>query len=160
MELASIDTYGQRIQDTYSLILTDPSLEKRIKAFDPNLKLMFDQTKKRWVINEWAQDNSGWNCILIAEDKDGNPEPLGEWVFQVLRLKRDAWEKKIAMGANAYFNSLMDKAREQKQKMAEDASSENVDMIKDDIISWRKAAKEIEKGIPSDVTAGYRKITK
>lgn len=160
MELASIDTYGQKIQETYSLILTDPTLENRIKNFDPNLKLMFDQVKKRWVINEWAQDNSGWNCILIAQDKEGNPEPLGEWVFQALRVKRDAWEKKMAMGANAYFKHLIDKADSQKRKMAESASLENQDMIRDDIISWRKAAKEIGKGVASDVTAGYRKITK
>lgn len=160
MELSSIDTYGQRINDTYSLILTDPSFEKRLKGFDPNLRLMFDQKRKRWVVNEWALDNSGWNCILIAEDKNGDPEPLGDWIFQALRIKRDAGDRKMEMGANAYFNGLVEKAKYQKMKLAQSASSENVDMIKDDIVSWRKAAKEIEKNIPSDVTAGYRKITK
>lgn len=161
MELSSIDNFGQRIDQNYSLILTDASFEKRLKIFDPNLKLMFDQSRKRWTVMEWARDHSGWNVILVAEDKEGNPEPLGEWVFKALRIKRDAWEKKMAMGANTWFNHMMDKARDQKNKLAAEASRENVDMIKDDIIQWRKAAKEFEKGVPSDVTAGYakRKLT-
>lgn len=158
MELNSIDTYGQRVVDNYSVILTDPTLEKRIKFFDPNLKLMFDQSKKRWTVMEWATDNSGWNCILIAEDKDGNPEPLGDWVLQALKVKRAEWEKKMAMGANNYFKSLMDKAEAQKRKMAFDASDDNQAMIREDIMQWRKASRQIEGGVPSDVTAGYRKI--
>lgn len=158
MELSSIDTYGQRIEENYSVILTDPSFERRLQAFDPNLRLMFDQARKRWIVMEWALDNSGWNCLIIAEDSKGDPKPLGEWVFSKLFVKRHNYELKKQLGADGYFNNLLAQAHEQQEQMAASASDDNQAMIREDITQWRKAAKEIEKGVAADATAGYRKF--
>lgn len=157
-ELSSIDTYGQKITENYSVILTELLFERRLRNFDPNLRLMFDQVKKRWVILEWAYDNSGWNCILIAQDKEGNPKPLGDWVFNQLFVKRHNYEVKRSMGVDAYIKHLEEKAKIQKQQIAENASDDNQAMIRDNITQWRKAAKELDNGAPADAKAGYRQI--
>lgn len=150
-----LDNNGQPI----TRLLTDPAFEARLKTFDPNLELVFDQTRERWMVLEKALDGSGtYNIIIIAEDKDKQPKPLGEWVFNTLYVYRQRYDEKVRVGVDNWLNGLADEAKRQKAEMEEKASQDNVDRIKDDITSWRKASKEIQ-GLPvSDVTAGYRKI--
>lgn len=132
--------------------------ERRLKQFDPRLKLMFDQQSKRWVILEQSYDNSGWNCILKAEDKNGNEKPLGEWVFNVLYVKRHNWEEKQRMGASRWLEELKYKANKFKEKERSSISDDHQAMLRDDVMQWRKASKELQ-GLPvSDATAGYRKV--
>jgi len=151
-----LDTMGQRVDEIYT-IMTDPTFERRLKAFDPRLKLMFDQASKRWVILEWAYDNSGWNIILKCEDSEGKPKPLGDWVFNKLYAYRQNWITMAEGGVDNWLNSLSSQADEYKRKKDEEASSKHIDMILDEINEWRRAARELD-GLPkSDVTAGYPK---
>ncbi len=153
-----LDNLGQRL-DRYSVVLTDPTFEARLKRFDPNLKLMFDQVKKRWIVLEKAYDGSGFNVLLVCEDKaTKEPVPLGEWVFMTLYAWRKEYERKRGMGIDKWLNDLKNEAISQKEEIAEKASQDNVDLIKDEIIQWKKASKELQ-GLPvADATAGYRKI--
>lgn len=153
----NIDTYGQEIDSTYRII-TDPFFEKRLQAFDPNLKLMFDQNKKRWVILEKAGDKSGWNCIIKCEFKDGTERPLGNWVFEKLRRYRDIHELKMRMGVDGWLNKLRAEAFYQKDKLNEEASVDHQLALRDDITQWRKASKELHKLPVADATAGYPKV--
>lgn len=137
------DTHGQKISETYRVI-SEPSFERRLKAFDPRLKLMFDQKKERWVILEAAYDNSGWNIILKAEDRNGNPKPLGEWVFNSLYVKRKRWEALNAMGAEKWLQNLKDQALDWRASESRKISEDHQAQIRDDIWQWRRAAKEIQ----------------
>lgn len=141
------------------MILTDPSFERRLKAFDPNLKLLFDQNRRRWRILEWAPDGSGWNLLMSAEDDEGNPKPLGEWIFNKLFVWRHNAELRNK-NPNQFFTDLQSIADRQKMEAETKASINHQHRLLDDINDWRRVSREL-KGMPkSDVTAGYRKITK
>ncbi len=148
----------QGIERECSTLLTDPTFEKRLKNFDPRLKLIFDQLKKRWVIVEWALDNSGWNVILTAQHEDGTPKPLGEWVFNCLWVYRQRHEKKQNMGLDNWLHSMRDEADAQRTAIEESVSDDHKAMLREDVTQWRKVSKELDNMPPSDATAGYPKI--
>lgn len=151
------DRLGNKIGETYSTMLVDPYFERRLKSFDSNLKLMFDQIKKRWTILEFAPDGSGWNIIYTAEDDFGNAMPLSDYIFDDLkdmRLKYDLRYK----NPNAYFDSLIAESERQKQEIEMKSSIEHRAKLLDDINDWRRANRELNNRPKSDVTAGYNKI--
>lgn len=160
MEKRSVnqDVLGRKFGDRYSLILTDPNFERRLRAFDPNLKLMFDQVKKRWTVLEWAPDNSGWNIILVAEDNDERAKALGDWIFNRLYVYRHRYEAR-RQDPNSFFRGLMDETDRQQTEIDRKSSDDHKHILKDDISQWRKASKELRNRPVSDAVAGYRKIT-
>ena len=140
-----------------STILMNPFFEKRLKNFDPRLKLMFDQSKKRWVVLEWALDDSGWNIVLIAQHDDGTPKALGEWVFNRLWVYRQRHEQKQNMGLDNWMKSMREEAEGQRNTIEEAASDDHQAMLRDDVTQWRKVSKELDGLPPSDAVAGYPK---
>jgi hypothetical protein len=152
----ALDTYGQQVDQVYAII-TDPTFERRLKLFDPRLKLMFDQKDRRWVILEWAYDNSGWNVILKAEDKEGNPMPLGDWVFNKLFVFRQQYLDKREKGVAKWLGDLKDECDTYKAEQARKSSDNRQHKILDDINDWRRGARELDNLPKSDVTAGYPK---
>lgn len=154
-ENMALDTYGRKTDEIYTVI-ADPTFERRLKEFDSNLKLMFDQESKRWVILEWAYDNSGWNIILKCEDKEGNPKPLGDWVFNKLFVFRQAWIAKMDKGPDKWLDDLVAECKDIKQEQEQKSAVARQDAILDDITEWKKAAREFDGGCANDVTAGYQ----
>lgn len=136
-----IDQLGRRLDQRYSTILTDPSFERRLKAFDKNLRLMFDQHSKRWIILEWAIDHSGWNIIIKAEDSDGNAKPLGDWVFNQLYVYNHRYQDKIRNPAQ-FFKSLIYEETRQQEAIEKKNSDDFKGVVLDDINFWRKLSKE------------------
>lgn len=153
----ALDTLGRPV--VQNTMICDPSFERRLKDFDPRLKLMFDQATQRWVILEWAYDNSGWNIILKAEDKEGYPKPLGEWVFNKLFAYRQAYELKRSLGPDKWLTKLAQEAEDQRNEEEDKNAKEREYKILDDINEWRRGAREFDNRPASDVTAGYQKIT-
>ena len=151
------DTYGQNIESTY-LVLGDPTFERRLKQFDPRLKLMFDQNLKRWVVLEEAYDGSGWNCIIKCQNPDKSPRPVGDWVFEKLHKYRQVYEFKVRQGIDNWLHGLRRELEYQQQIESEKASREHQDMLRDDLTQWRKASKELQGMPANDATAGYRKV--
>ena len=153
----TIDTHGQRISEKYNVLLTQPFFEQRLKAFDPNLRLVFDQTKKRWTILEKERGGPGFKILIVAQEDNGDPKPLGEWVFNKLFVWRKKWEEKADMGVDAWFKKLVYEADIEKNLIEEKASEEHQAMLRDDINQWRKVSRELQNLPTSDVTAGYAK---
>jgi len=157
MNSCKVDALGNEIGRDYSLILTDPYFEKRLKRFDPHLKLTFDQNKKRWMILEYVPAYGNFNILMTAEDEvTKKPIALGDWVFNKLFVWRhNALEKQ------KNFSAWWDKIRyeEEQQRMAIDMawSREHQGILADERISWRKAFRELNNLPISDVTAGYPK---
>jgi len=118
---------------------------------------MFDQKDRRWVILEWAYDNSGWNVILKAEDKEGNPMPLGDWVFNKLFVFRQQYLDKREKGVAKWLGDLKDECDTYKAEQARKSSDNRQHKILDDINDWRRGARELDNLPKSDVTAGYPK---
>lgn len=155
----ALDTHGRPACKQYSFgKILNASFERRLKSFDPNLKLVFDQTKQRWTILEWALDNSGWNIIIRAEDEHGNEKPLGEWVFNKLWVWRNQGEERNRIGAGRWLDNFDYEAEKQKTQILESHSREFRGRIVDDINQFRKALKIANNEAPSDVTAGYPKV--
>ncbi|OQA61432.1 MAG: hypothetical protein BWY41_00112 [Candidatus Atribacteria bacterium ADurb.Bin276] len=153
------DRAGNLIGETYSLILQDPFFENKLRNFDPNLRLTFDQIQKKWVVLEAAPDGSGWNVILACEDEDGNPKAPGEWVLNRLYVYRQRYEAKREMGIDEWFKRLKSDLDAYVEKKEQQISDDHQAMLREDVVQWRKAAKELE-GLPvSDATAGYRKVS-
>lgn len=96
--------------------------------------------------------------IIKAEDRLGNPRPLGEWVFGLLWAYRKAYEEKKRMGIDNWFKKLKAESDSQKKEERDKISDENQALLRDDVIAWRKGAKELANLPASDVVAGYRKI--
>ncbi len=152
-----IDVAGKHLGETYSLILQDSTFEKRLHRFDPNLKLMFDQQKRKWCILQKGEDGRHWNLLLTAEDNEGNPKPLGEWIFNKLFVWRHNHEVKMR-NPDQWCRDMQWKAEWEESVIETKMSLNHQDMLKDDIISWRKANRELKNQPSSDVTAGYPKI--
>lgn len=150
------DRLGGKFGETYSLILTDPTFETRLKQFDPALKLMFDQIKKRWVVLEWAPDNSGWNIILKAEE-NGQPRALGEWVFKELHEMRRKYDEKHG-NPDQFWRDLIWKADWQKDMIDTKVSIDHQHLLSEERNEWRRAWRELNNLPTSDVTAGYPRI--
>lgn len=162
MILDALDTYGQVASRTYTFgkLLLDSSFEPRLKRVDPNLKLVFDNTSSCWTILEWALDNSGWNVLLRAKDEEGNDKPFGEWVFNKLWVWRKNAEEKARVGVTKWMDNLDYEADRQKVQILKGHSREFQGRIVDDINEFRKGFKIMNNEAPSDVTAGYPKITR
>lgn len=152
------DRAGNKIGETYSLILADPFFERKLQSFDPSLKLTFDQIRRKWVVLEAAPDGSGWNIVVTCEDENGNPKAPGEWVLNRLFVYRQRYEAKRQMGVDAWFAKLKLEADAHIAKEEEKISDENRARLREDVVQWRKAAKELDNLPPSDATAGYRKV--
>lgn len=151
------DVLGNKLGQVYSTILTDPTFERRLKAFDPNLKLLFDQKKKKWTILENAPDGSGWNKILVSEDdRTKEPKAVGEWIFERLWEFRNMYEHRHK-NPNQYFNDLMYRADQQATEIQRQGSINHKNKLLDDRNEWRRAARELKNLPKSDVTAGYPK---
>lgn len=151
------DRIGNELGKTYSTVVVNPYFEKRLKNFDSSLKLLFDQLKKKWVILEWAPDNSGWNIIYTAEDDFGNAMPLGEHVFEHLHDMRRKYALRF-QDPNAYFDSLIAESERQKAEIERKSSEAHKTQLLDDVNDWRRANRELKNLPTSDVTAGYNKI--
>lgn len=150
----AIDTHGRQLNDGYT-ILMDPTFENRLKNFDPNLILVFDQIRKRWVVMEKALDGSGHNILIVAEDDHGNPKPLGEWVFNALFVYRARHEEKHRMGADQWIAQLKHQAEYENAKSAVKASQTAKEMIVDDINVWRRGIAELNNEPTSDIGVHY-----
>lgn len=158
-----VDKNGAVIGERYSVILHDAEFEKKLQWFDPNLKLLFDHIDKRWKILEREigqpkDERPRWNLIFTAQDEHGNPKQLGDWVINKLFVMRLEHEKKIKVGVDAWMNDLAYQAQKQREEIEEKASDNSRAQLREDVLQWRKAAKELD-GLPtSDVTAGFRKV--
>lgn len=139
----------------YTRIIKDPTFEARLKNFDPNLRLLFDQTDKRFKILEKRPDNSGWNIIvslLPGEELDQN-------ILNLLWTRRKEYQdKNISEKPLAWHKSFISEANNIRSKIDSKSSENHKHRLMDDRISWRKAAREIRNFPASDVTAGYPKI--
>jgi len=152
------DGAGNLIGKTYSLILQDPFFERKLKSFDPNLRLSFDQVRRKWVVLEAAPDRSGWNIIITCEDDSGNPKAPGEWVLNRLFVYRQRYEAKKQVGVDEWFKRLKAQADANVLNEEEKISDDHRARLREDVVQWRKAAKELDNLPASDATAGYRKV--
>lgn len=148
------DILGNKFGERYSTFLVDPAFEARLRLYDPQLKLMFDQVTKRWVILVWAEDNSGWQILMKCEDDFGNPMPLGDHVFTHLNWMRRQYEEK-RKSPTVFLDSLIEKAEAYKEKRSKELSEEAQYRVRHDISQWRKAFNNHSKLSPSDAIAGY-----
>lgn len=154
-ESTNQDILGNQFGNEYSLIITDFTFEKRLKAYDPNLRLMFDQRLKKWVILEWARDNSGWRILMKCEDDFGTPAAPGEWIFSHLNYMKEKYEKRTK-DPNSFIQNMMNQAEDYKEKKQKELSAEAQYQIRHDIILWRKAFAKHQKLPSSDATAGFQ----
>ena len=152
------DVLGNKLGKDYSMILTDPTFERRLKAFDPNLKLLFDQNKKKWTILEYERDNTGkWRILLRSEDDvTKKPIPVGDWIFERLLEFRNMYEHN-AINSDQHFRDLTYKADMQMVELETKSSINHMHQLLDDRNEWRRAARELKNFPKSDVTAGYPK---
>jgi len=108
--------YDQRPKPTGIVVLGEPTpsfpedFQRRLQTLDSSLLVVWHKppfvTKPgRWKIERCIQHNGGAQhshvCnrvyILMCQDSDGTPMPLGDWVFDKLREMRQNWE---AMGGD------------------------------------------------------------
>ena len=151
------DCLGNKFGDKYSLIITDPTFERRLKMYDPDLKLMFDQFTKRWVILAWREDNTGWQIILRCEDDFGNPMPLGEHVFFQLNWLRENNDQKLK-NPDRWYDGLLAEGDAYAKKQDDLMAKENQYRIITDYAQWDKGFRELRNEPVSDAIAGYPKI--
>ena len=153
-----IDTFGHKISESYTRVLVDPFFERRLKLFDPNLCLMFHRFRERWMVLEKSPAGVGYNIIIVAEHPDTkHPRPLGDWVFEKLYKYRQMHDLKMKRGVNNWFKDLESQAFSQKNEIEQKISSDHQDMIKDDLLQWKKISKEYQNLPVSDAKAGYPK---
>ncbi len=133
----------QVLGEQYCYILTDPTFEDRLKRFDPNLKLMFNQATKRWTILENAPDGSGWNIIITAQDDvTKEPKPLGEWIFNRLFVYRERYEAR-SRDPDKFFLDLLAEEDRQRAEIEAKHLEMHRDILKDEHLQFRKAFREM-----------------
>lgn len=155
MILEKKDALGRDIGANH-IVLTDIDFERRLRIFDPNLRLIFNKSKERWVILEKRLDGM-YNTVFALEDRDGNSMPPGEWVLnKLLVFKHNA--DMIRGDPNGFWKDW-DYYKEHRDAVSERSiRDDSIHRIVDDILTWRKAIRKAQ-GLPvGDVTAGYRKV--
>lgn len=165
-----IDQQGNLISVDYSnkdnlstlnyRFLLDSTFEKRLKAFDPTLELLFNQANKRWQVMRRHEDNNmKWSIILVLEDQDGTPLHVGDWVFKALRIKRKKAEEALTKGVDWLINDKKAQIKKQKEEIQQKTSRDNIDRTKDNFNQFLRMIADLENRPVSDVTAGYPKAT-
>jgi len=150
------DALGKVIGDKYCLILTDLNFERKLKAFDPCLKLAFNKIDKRWCILERRERQTRWNILFKCEDREGNAKPVGDWVLNKLFVMRNNHHEFLRKGDQ--FWDDMDARNEMVRETARIKSHHNGRLkLIDDVNLYRKAYREMNNMPTSDVTAGYPK---
>ncbi len=139
------------------VILTDPTFERRLKAFDQRLELVFDQFKKKWVILEWSPPSQAYNRLIVCEDDEGNPKPLGQWIFQKLYVWRHNYEV-TSRNIDQRWLELENERDEQIKVIDKNVSNNLQAIIGDGRNLFRKINRYIRNEPISDVTAGYPKV--
>lgn len=150
------DFWGVPLGERFILSLNDLDFERKLKAFDRNLKLLFNKKKQRWAIVEKRQDGSGWNILFCLEDRGGEPKGLGDWVINKLIVMRANYEAK-RRNADQFEKLLENAESDFKSGELKKTHQENRLRIVDDINVFRKAYKNLMNEPISDVTAGYPK---
>jgi hypothetical protein len=143
--------YDQRPKPQGIVVMGEstPSLpeafQKRLTAFDSSLLVVWHKppfTKKpgRWKIERCVKhrpDGGAHNhiCnrvyILMCQDEDGVPVPLGEWVFERLREMRHNWEalggdtERGVKNAIALSNAVEQEVAAKREMAAEDVKNYN-----------------------------------
>jgi hypothetical protein len=126
-----------------------PSVPKhfsdRLKAFDKNLKAVFNCGTERWEIYRYSRGR--WHWIIAVENDDESYRPLDERVFRKL------YEIDIIAryGSVANYERHLD----EKKKRWQDNEQKNMDYelrcdIKDDRKLWQRAAENFRSGKVND----------
>lgn len=147
---------GNELGKVYSTTILNPEFERRLKLFDPNLKLMFDQITKKWVILEYALDGSGWNILM----KNLEAEDLNDKIInQLFVLANNAEERN--RNPNQYFDDIMYAADKQREMIEKNLSDDHKHLVGGEQRNeWRKLARNLNNLPTADVTAGYPKPQK
>ena len=157
MEAGEKDRLGGIAGEKYSLVLYDPVFERRLKQFDPNLRLRFNRFNERWYVLEKALIGSGYNIILKCEDDKGNPKPVGEWLFNKLFVMRHNYDE-LRRNPNQWWNNFEYQVEKEQEEIAQKGHVEQKARLIDDVNQWRKAYRDFVDLPKSDVTAGYPKV--
>jgi hypothetical protein len=114
--------------------------QRRLQSFDPDLYVVWHQSPfvkqaGRWKIERCVRHHAGFDLsgrplhthicervyILMCQDEEGTPKPLGDWVFAKLREMRANWEalggdtERAVKNAIAISNNI-DQEREAKRE--------------------------------------------
>jgi hypothetical protein len=156
MDLNQKDALGRDLGKNF-LLLTDLNFEKRLKLFDPNLRLAFHKKKQRWMILEKRFDGL-WNLLMTLEDDQGNAKAPGDWAINQLAVWRQNYEVRRGMGEDRWWQELekyCDVVQEEREAVL---SVENQLRVIDSINLWRKGFRGLQNLPQSDVVAGYPKV--
>lgn len=156
LKFMSLEINGGVTKENYTRILTDPSFGRRLKAFDKNLELFFDNGKKKWVVME-AVSNGTWNLIVTCEHEDGTPKPVGDWIFNRLFVFRARQEAKQQVGVDTWLKQMRAQVELQDEMEQQKLSDNHQAHLREDVIQWRKGSYEMKGKPKSDAIAGYRK---
>jgi hypothetical protein len=130
---------------------TTPSVpvdfQRRLSAFDPDLYVSWhkspaDKKPGRWKIERCTRhygagrSESGrklhdHTCvrvyILMCQDDEGTPKPLGDWVFEKLREMRQRWEALGGDSEHGVRNAIAESDRiEREQVDKREAASQDM----------------------------------
>lgn len=134
--------------------MTQPCYENRIpdaefvywlKKFDPDLRVVWNPVRGRWVIMERNRLTSGENCILVWETEDKGYRDLDRGIAIRLQAMSAKYSQMI-VDPQRYITELENKAAFQHNDIVRQVSNDIQGMIVDDIGSWRKAYENSRRG--------------
>lgn len=136
-------------------LIANPHWESQLQDFDPNLKLLLDKDRKRWVIAEFMPGNAYPNILFYLEDEKGNEKPFGPWVLNKLFVKQQRWLAYQRGGGKPDVDQYLKDMKYQNEKNVEKSEDKNHDersyQISHDITKWRRAIAEMNNEPVSDV---------
>lgn len=111
--------------------------QRRLAAFDKDLyvvwhKSPYSKQPGRWKIERCVRHFGGTHShvcervyVLMCQDEDGVPKPLGDWVFEKLREMRSNWEALGGDTERGVRNAIalsdgIEQAMEQKREAAQE----------------------------------------
>lgn len=113
-----------------------------LHRFDPDLRVRWNPSRQRWVIDERNQQTRLWQCILVWEADDGAFAPLNRDLVLRLELMRAKYQQMI-VSPQQYITELVHQAETQRERMERSAADDRRHMIVDDIRWWRKGFAEL-----------------
>lgn len=120
----------------YENRIPDAEFAAWLKRFDPDLRIVWNPIRSRWVIMERNRLTGGENCILVWENADKSYRDLDRGIAIRLQGMKDKYNR-IIVDPQRYISQLERTAEFQHDDAIRRVGNDIKAMIVDDIDSWR-----------------------
>lgn len=98
----------------------DRGFVKQLKRLDPDLDVVWNRFKERWIIIERGKETGRWHIVMRVQNEDGSYRPLDNRILKDLERVRFMFNQ----GVKAFCDQLEAEEREEEAQKVRDYETE------------------------------------